>query len=81
MVFIFVTYYIAIASAAYVVEIAFGPLGLIPDQSSAHIPDQGVSWDYTTWLNILFLLLAAALVVRFFRTGGAGMLRAMGGAP
>ena len=40
-----------------------------------------MSWDYTTWLNIAFLLLAAALVVRFARTGGGMMLRMMGGAP
>jgi uncharacterized protein len=32
-------------------------------------------------LNIIFLLLAAALLVRFFRTGGPAMLRMMGGAP
>ena len=41
----------------------------------------GVSWDYTTWLNIVFLLLAAALVHRFLRTGGPAMLRTMGGTP
>ena len=29
-----------------------------------------MSWNYTTWLNIVFLLLAAVLVLRFFRTGG-----------
>jgi hypothetical protein len=40
-----------------------------------------LSWDYTTWLNIAFLGLAAALVIRFVRTGGAGMLRMMGGTP
>jgi hypothetical protein len=37
--------------------------------------------DYTTWLNIVFLVLAAALVVRFVRTGGVAMLRMMGGSP
>ena len=40
-----------------------------------------MSWDYTTWLNIVFLVLAAALVIRFVRTGGGAMLRMMGGAP
>jgi hypothetical protein len=40
-----------------------------------------VSWDYTTWLNIVFLILAAALIVRFTRTGGPAMLRMMGGQP
>ena len=40
-----------------------------------------MSWDYTTWLNIVFLVLAAALVTRFARTGGLAMLRMMGGSP
>jgi hypothetical protein len=40
-----------------------------------------VSWDYTTWLNIAFLILAAILVARFARTGGGMMLKMMGGAP
>jgi uncharacterized membrane protein YraQ (UPF0718 family) len=67
--------------AGYAVEVVFGSLGLIPSPASATIPDQGVSWNYTTWLNIAFLLLAAALIVRFVRTGGIAMLRMMGGAP
>ena len=41
---------------------------------------EGVTWNYTTWLNIVFLVLAAVLVVRFVRTGGMAMLRMMGGA-
>jgi hypothetical protein len=32
-------------------------------------------------LNILFLMLAAALLYRFVRSGGMAMLRMMGGAP
>jgi hypothetical protein len=64
-----------------VVELVFGGLGLVPGRDTAKIPDSGVSWDYTTWLNIAFLLLAAALVIRFARTGGGMMLRMMGGAP
>jgi hypothetical protein len=40
-----------------------------------------VSWDYTAWLNIIFLLLAAVLIVRFARTGGLPMLKMMGGPP
>src|SRR5580700_7334613 len=61
--------------------IIFGSLGLIPDPARAKIPDQGVSWDYTSWLNIVFLILAAALIIRFVRTGGVAMLRMMGGSP
>jgi uncharacterized membrane protein YraQ (UPF0718 family) len=79
--FLLGTFYAAMAVAGYVVELVFGGLGLIPDPARAKIPDQGVSWDYTTWLNIAFLILAAALIVRFIRTGGVAMLRMMGGAP
>jgi hypothetical protein len=28
------------------------------------------AWNYTTWLNIAFLILAALPTLRFFRTGG-----------
>ncbi|MEW1908227.1 permease [Kitasatospora sp. NPDC085895] len=79
--FLLVTFYTATVAAGYAVELVFGALGLIPDQADATVPSEGVRWDYTTWLNIAFLLLAAVLTVRFLRTGGAGMLRAMGGGP
>jgi hypothetical protein len=79
--FLLGTFFAAMAAAGYVVETVFGGLGLVPSRAAAKIPDSGVSWDYTTWLNIVFLLLAAALVVRFARTGGGMMLRMMGGAP
>ena len=75
------TFYVAMVVAGFIVELVFGGLGLIPAQAAAKIPMQGVSWDYTTYLNIVFLLLAAVLVVRFVRTGGMMMLRMMGGAP
>ncbi|MGR6968211.1 permease [Streptomyces cynarae] len=79
--FLLGTFYLAMVLAGYIVEFAFGGLGLIPDQADAKIPMEGVSWNYTTWLNIAFLLLAAVLLVRFLRTGGLSMLRMMGGAP
>ncbi|MCX5238929.1 permease [Streptomyces prunicolor] len=77
--FIFVTFYFAMVIAGYVVEIAFGGLGLIPRQEDAKLPAEGISWNYTTWLNIAFLLLAALLLARFWQTGGRAMLRMMGG--
>ncbi|MDF3298913.1 permease [Streptomyces tropicalis] len=79
--FLLVTFYAAIVVAGYLVELLFGGLGLIPDQAGARIPEGGIRWNYTTWLNIAFLLLAAVLVVRFLRTGGRDMLRMMGGGP
>jgi uncharacterized membrane protein YraQ (UPF0718 family) len=80
-VFLLVTFFAAMAVAGYVVEFAFGGLGLIPDQADATIPEEGITWNYTTWLNLVFLLLAATLLVRFWRTGGPAMLRMMGGSP
>ncbi|MGW7539558.1 permease [Streptomyces sp. NPDC054770] len=79
--FLLGTFYVSMVVAGYVVEFVFGGLGLVPDQADAKIPDEGISWNYTTYLNIVFLLLAASLVVRFLRTGGPAMLRMMGGAP
>jgi hypothetical protein len=81
---LFVTgaFYLTMVAAGYVVELLFAPLGLIPEgPRNASTGDDGIRWNYTTWLNIVFLVLAAVLVVRFFRTGGREMLAMMGGGP
>ncbi|MDT7797530.1 MAG: uncharacterized protein QOI78_963 [Actinomycetota bacterium] len=75
------TFYAAMVGAGYLVEILFGVTGLIPRERSATVLAEGISWNYTTWLDIAFLLIAAVLLVRFFRTGGRDMLRMMGGSP
>jgi hypothetical protein len=49
----------------------------MPQQRSAEIVEAHITWNYTTWLNIVFLGLAAVLVWRFLKTGGMGMLRIM----
>ncbi|MEU6894879.1 permease [Streptomyces sp. NPDC046557] len=79
--FLLGTFYVATVIAGYMVEFTFGGLGLIPDQADAKIPMEGITWNYTTWLNIAFLVLAGTLLIPFFRTGGMDMLRTMGGAP
>src|SRR5580698_10616007 len=79
--FLLGTFFAAMALAGYAVELIFGGLGLVPSPATAKIPDQGVTWDYTTWLNIVFLILAAVFIIRFVRTGGPAMLRMMGGKP
>ena len=75
------TFYAAMVSAGYLVEFIFGTAGLVPSRRNATVMESGISWNYTTWLNIVFLALAALLVVRFATTGGIPMLRAMGGSP
>jgi uncharacterized protein len=79
--YITATFYLAMVVAGYLVELLFGAAGLVPHARAAKVMEAGVSWNYTTWLNIAFLVLAAALVVRFVRTGGPAMLRMMGGSP
>ncbi|MFF0494083.1 permease [Nocardia sp. NPDC004068] len=81
MLTILATFYAAMVVAGYAVEILFGATGLIPEQRDAMVMEEGIRWNYTTWLNIVFLALAAVLVVRFVRSGGVSMLRMMGGAP
>ena len=39
--------------------------------------EASVSVNYTTILNVVFLIIAAVLVVRFLRTGGRKMLGMM----
>jgi len=75
--FLLITFYVAMAGAALVIEAIFGVLGLIPQERSASVVEASIAWDYTTWINIVFLALAALLVWRFLRTGGPEMLRMM----
>jgi uncharacterized membrane protein YraQ (UPF0718 family) len=75
--FLFATFYAAMAGAALIVDLIFDALGLIPAQRNARVVEASIEWNYTTWLNIAFLILAAVLVWRFFKTGGLAMLRMM----
>src|ERR1700716_2118711 len=75
--FLFVTFYAAMAGAALIVELVFGALGLVPAQRNARVVEASITWNYTTWLNVAFLILAGLLVWRFLKTGGLAMLRMM----
>jgi uncharacterized membrane protein YraQ (UPF0718 family) len=78
---IFGVFYIAMAAAGYVIELIFTPLGLVPHTRSAAVLESTISWNYTTWLNIVFLVIAAVLVFWFYKSGSGSMLRMMGGSP
>ncbi|MDT5146776.1 MAG: uncharacterized protein QOC58_1421 [Mycobacterium sp.] len=75
------TFYAAMVAAGYLIELLFGATHLIPAQRNATVMQAGISWNYTTWLNIVFLVVAAALVARFVTSGGLPMARMMGGSP
>jgi uncharacterized membrane protein YraQ (UPF0718 family) len=63
--------------AGYIVELVFGALGIVPAQRALEVFTSGPTRNYTSVLNVIFLVLAAILVVRFLRTGGPEMLRMM----
>ena len=75
--FLLATFYAAMVAAGLVVELVFGLLGLIPEERNARVAEASIQLNYTTVLNIVFLILAAVLVWRFLRTGGPGMLNEM----
>lgn len=80
-VFLTLTFYAASVLAGYVVEAVFALAQLIPGERNARVDMAHISWNYTTFLNIAFLLLAAALIARFLRTGGMAMMTMMNGGP
>ncbi|MEA2833159.1 MAG: uncharacterized protein QOG66_1361 [Methylobacteriaceae bacterium] len=72
-----IVFYAAMAGAAYVIEILFGLAGLVPQDRSIDVMQQGITWNYTSLLDIIALIVSAVLVWRFMRTGGPEMLAAM----
>ncbi len=81
MLFILATFYLTMVLAGYAVGFLFGGLGLVPTTRHAKVSDIAVHWNYTSVLNIVALLVAAALAYRFVRTGGLPMLKMMGNSP
>ena len=79
--YLLATFYATMVAAGLIVEAIFALFGLIPEERDAKVVETSITWNYTTVLNIVFLLLAAALVVRFLKTGGPAMLRMMDGTP
>jgi uncharacterized protein len=77
--FLLLAFYATMAVAGLLVDLIFNALSLQPTGARhAKVTDAGVSLNYTGVLNIIFLVLAAVLIVRYFRRGGGiPMLRMM----
>jgi uncharacterized membrane protein YraQ (UPF0718 family) len=76
--FLLASFYATMVGAGLIVEFLFQGLGIRRTTRDARVVQAGLSWDYTTILNIAFLMLAAALIWRYFRAGGGlKMLRMM----
>ncbi len=79
--YLLVTHYAAMALAGFVIGLAFQGLGLVPTARNITVFESRPTWNYTTILNIAFIVIVAALGWRFLRTDGPGMLRMMAAAP
>jgi uncharacterized membrane protein YraQ (UPF0718 family) len=78
---LFALFYATMAAAGYVIEGLFQLVGLVPGTRDAKVLTPHISLNSDTYLNVVALALTVVLAVRFFRTGGAAMLRMMGGSP
>jgi len=75
--FLFGAFYLTMAAAGLLVDLAFEALGLVPQIRNAKVVEASITLNYTSVLNAVFLVLAALLVMRFLRTKGPEMLRMM----
>lgn len=75
--FLFATSYAMMVVAALLVEGAFALFGATPAVRHATVATAGISWNYTTVLDIVFGCVTLILFVVFARTGGPKMMRHM----
>jgi hypothetical protein len=52
-----------------VIEILFGLAGLIPQDRSIDVMQHGITWNYTSVLDLIALVVSAVLVWRFMTVG------------
>jgi uncharacterized protein len=79
--YLFVTSYVAMVAAGFLVGGLFQLLGIVPPHTAVAALQARPTWNYTTFLNLAALALCAVLGWRFLTTGGVAMLRAMESAP
>ena len=82
--YLLATSYGAMVVAGFAIGGLFQLLGLVPAHHFIAVFQTRPSWNYTTFLDLGALVLAAVLGWRFLKTGGLEMLRAMdrtGGTP
>src|SRR6202165_3988445 len=69
--------YLAMALAGFLVGGAFQLFGLAPTNHHVTVFETQPSWNYTSFLDIAFLVLMAVMAWRFFTTGGVEMIQSM----
>jgi uncharacterized membrane protein YraQ (UPF0718 family) len=73
--------YAAMALAGFLIGLAFNLAGLAPAHFRVSALQAAPGWNYTSFLNLAFIVLMAGMGWRFLRTGGPDMLRAMAWPP
>jgi uncharacterized protein len=76
-VYLFAVSYLTMVVAGLGVGALFIALGWVPSERNVTAFSTAISWDPTTYLNIVMLAVIVLLALRFLRTGGIGMLRMM----
>ena len=75
--FLTLTSYIAMVAAGLIVEGLFSLLHLIPAERHALVLDPHITLNYTTILNVIFLVVSGLLLARYLKTGGPEMMAMM----
>jgi uncharacterized protein len=76
--FLLVSFYASMVAAGLAVEFLFEGIGIERKARNAKVIEASVTWNYTTYLNIVFLAVGGVLVWRYFRRGGGlAMLKMM----
>jgi uncharacterized membrane protein YraQ (UPF0718 family)/YHS domain-containing protein len=73
--------YAAMVFAGLVIGTLFKVTGLTPAHHAVRVLQSHPEWNYTTFLDLAFILLCLALGYRFLTTGGPAMLGAMEAPP
>ena len=79
--YLLVVSYVAMALAGFLIGGAFQLLGWVPNNHHVAIFETTPTWNYTTVLDIVFLVLMGLMAWRFLTTGGVEMLRSMAPSP
>jgi uncharacterized protein len=79
--YLFATSYVTMVLAGLAIGAFFNAIGAVPHNRNITVFDTTVSWNSDTFLDIAFLILTGFLAMRFLRTGGIAMLRAMEAPP
>ena len=76
--FLLATFYTTMVAAGLIVEFLFHGVGIERTARNAKVVQASVTWNYDTFLNIIFVAIGITLVWRYFRRGGGlPMLRMM----